>query len=441
MKFAINIILIIIFSFGCQPGTEHETTISHVQIDSYTESQEIGSGAYILVDKGEEVVCAEEEVARQLILSHIDGGHDATCGLDWDKHLHCWGGNPDFDFDSVPTDVEFESIDMQMTHGCGITTDKRIECFGQANHIVEYAPKDSGYIDLVQSYALSEFIRHDQGQGLYSCGLKEDGEVICWGFRDQPSIQVRLPDTFKQIAQVTAYDNLVERYALTTEICGVTVDGHVRCWRLSDEEEPALAENLDEFELNVTQGNIKQVMLSNQSWITDQVVLYEDGSVELGFDTFEAESFKPKTKFRTLIEGANAVLGLTESHEAAGLVAFLGGPVGGPKSIFYSSDGPLKAHKGKQFVNLFPTDWGVCGQLESGELDCWDYKLDALDEDKYMPPSEEIFKGKYYGVSSSVRTQLCGISQTNGSISCKDNYHTDSVSSPTFTGKYLYKCE
>ena len=79
-----------------------------------------------------------------------------------------------------------------------------------------------GVLKSHQNTGTENFVMLDSG-GSHTCGLREDGEVLCWGYMDDKFV---LPD-----------EPLASFSTSETHLCGLKDDGSAVCWGADDEDQ------------------------------------------------------------------------------------------------------------------------------------------------------------------------------------------------------------
>ena len=138
--------------------------------------------------------------------TQIATGSQSTCGLRSDGRAVCWGGNS-FGNSDAPAG-QYTEVSVSWYYRCGLRSDGVVDCGEDGlgnNSPVQEGPTAGRYIQ----------VSLPSNQGV--CGLREDGNVICWvlgwrGQTDAPS---------GRYSQVSAG---------LTHNCGVRTDGGVFCW-------------------------------------------------------------------------------------------------------------------------------------------------------------------------------------------------------------------
>ena len=144
----------------------------------------VGSGFTCGLRADGTVVCRGLSSPKDELLTAISSGQDHACGLRADGDAVCWGRN-DYNQASPPLDERFESISSGTIHTCGLSKDGVAICWGYAHwggfqsHLI--APDYERFISVSSGkpYLGGWYIYE-----AHTCGLRDDGFVVCWGDND-----------------------------------------------------------------------------------------------------------------------------------------------------------------------------------------------------------------------------------------------------------------
>jgi hypothetical protein len=158
---------------------------------------------------------ARQRKAPAADFEKVSLGRTRLCGLTDAGDILCWRD----DSTEVPEPPDETYVDLAISniHGCAITEQQRLECWGQWGAVKE-APTEG-----------EERFREVDAQDGNTCALREDGEAVCWGL-STPELP---PGRYRQIS--------VGRKV----VCGVTTDGVARCTTISDYAPSELADPPD----------------------------------------------------------------------------------------------------------------------------------------------------------------------------------------------------
>lgn len=188
-----------------------------------------GEARWVPDDMGIDYSCIyrviTEDCVRKGVYSHSDlppgnylslsAGRGHSCGLHVDGTVECWGDNYYGEIDiPEPTENEhppptrvpesgFVAVSVEGSYSCGLKDDGRIHCWGESatGHT---EPPDGAFA----SFTL--------GHG-HTCALLEDGAPLCWGLNDDG-----------QADPIAGKYTKISAGHLHT--CGVLVSGSIECW-------------------------------------------------------------------------------------------------------------------------------------------------------------------------------------------------------------------
>jgi alpha-tubulin suppressor-like RCC1 family protein len=177
-----------------------------------------------------------------------DGWSRHTCGLASDGSAYCWGsagfafvgaGDPDCGPDGgctvpegrvfpVAGGLSFEALSAGGGDTCGIATDGRTYCWGEATE--QFAPA------LVSQEPLG-LVTLDLGWRA-ACGLTGEGAVWCWGDNRFAQLGPRTPELDGRGSPPTLLESDLTFVQVTVgggHACGLARDGAAFCWGRNDE--------------------------------------------------------------------------------------------------------------------------------------------------------------------------------------------------------------
>ncbi|MBD90092.1 MAG: hypothetical protein CL940_07130 [Deltaproteobacteria bacterium] len=121
-----------------------------------------------------------------LLFQRIAAGKSHSCGIDLSGSVHCWGiqdgGNWDFgQVTLTPTQGSYIDVATGYNHSCAVQSDGAVVCWGigsEDNLTEAQEPYEKGQVKDTPAEAM--FLEVGAGHS-FSCGLKTDGGVQCWG--------------------------------------------------------------------------------------------------------------------------------------------------------------------------------------------------------------------------------------------------------------------
>ena len=165
----------------------------------------------------------------------LDAGPYSTCGLRPDGEVVCWGWGRGLDYPRsqrlpVAWDVPsgpFTAISVGRDYACGLRPDGEAACWGHGKlraerHDVSETPDERENRRRLEPPP-GPFTALSAGDE-FTCGLRPDGEVACWGMSDTDSgreLSEPPPGPFSAVR------------AGYKHACGLRPDGRVTCWRSS----------------------------------------------------------------------------------------------------------------------------------------------------------------------------------------------------------------
>jgi len=122
----------------------------------------------------------------------IAAAHVATCAVDWEGGVWCWGAGGPFTDEStsipptpevhpvpeqLPLSVRAQSVALGNTYGCVLDQDARVWCLGPGKP----SPPGEGATRVTGLPPMAQL----DGGPAHICGTSCDGEVYCWGTRNE----------------------------------------------------------------------------------------------------------------------------------------------------------------------------------------------------------------------------------------------------------------
>ncbi len=213
---------------------------------------EIGRGDACVLLVGGAVQClfdlSKETEALSGVFSSVSAGDDHACGLRPSGVVECWGS--DEHGKATPPEGEFTELAASADFACGLRLSGEVECWGggrEGRHSKAVAPREPlVFIDagwgghnhpwpfqkpslLSGGSLLPETPSPSSVDWGYSCGLREDGSLLCWGNDERDnlfhnSLAIRRP--LLSPPEGVFVDVGVGRF----QACALSVTGEVKCW-------------------------------------------------------------------------------------------------------------------------------------------------------------------------------------------------------------------
>lgn len=185
----------------------------------------VGSLFVCAIDAVGALDCVTRSTARRLAppadlpaFTAIDAGAFHGCGITIDGDMRCWGAN-DFGQLDVP---EFARPVRELAIGtntsCAIDATGSLACWGLDSNGQASPPEpDAGYVAV--------------DVGLYhACAIRDSGEAVCWG-QGEPVLPAPPPSGEFRPSVVPPEGVVFRELALgLLASCGLTAAGEIRCW-------------------------------------------------------------------------------------------------------------------------------------------------------------------------------------------------------------------
>ncbi len=136
-----------------------------------------------------------EAAAPPGVFTSVNVGGSHACGLRPSGAVECWGSN-DFG-EATPPEGVFTQVVASVDFSCGLRPTGEVECWGGGSagrHSKVVAPRerlvfvDAGWgghdIPWLFAGRDSDMYYYSETDWGYSCGLREDGSLLCWGVND-----------------------------------------------------------------------------------------------------------------------------------------------------------------------------------------------------------------------------------------------------------------
>ena len=152
----------------------------------------------------------------------------------------CWGNNQYFAFGSasgssdeylpytISGDLSFDSVEVGQYHGCGVTLEGKLYCWGTNIYGILGYTGDSSFTP-VQVGIDSDWAKVSVSH-YNSCAIKTDGSLYCWGSNSRGQLgdgSYINNSTPTQVQPGTSW-SMVDLH--WENICGITAIGELYCW-------------------------------------------------------------------------------------------------------------------------------------------------------------------------------------------------------------------
>ena len=299
-------------------------------------------------------------------------GH--TCGVKTDGTVACWGANSFGQ--ATPPGGTFQQVSAGYAHTCGVKTGGEVACWGS----LTTAP-----IGTFQQVSAGGSVKSIEAGGYtwwggkvvdYTCGVKTDGAVACWG-NDEDGKATPPGGTF---TQVSAGDN---------HTCGVRAGGAVACWG-----------NNEYGKATPPGGTFTQVSAGNQHTCGVQV----GGAVACWGNNEDGKATPPGGTFAQVSTGMYHTCGAT----TGGAVACWGH---GERDKRGGGEFGQAGPPGGTFTQVNAGGFHTCGVTTDGAVACWGNDGNG----QATPPG-----GTFTQVSVGYGNHTCGV-KTDDTVACWGN--------------------
>ena len=292
----------------------------------------------------------------------VAAGGAHSCALSSSGSVSCWGSD-EFGQLRAPADERFTSITAGNIHSCGLRSDGTAVCWGsdifapfednseetERRLVPVFPPKDERFTSI-------------SAGGAVTCGLREDGDAVCWEVTPDGRGKYSPFEMEKVIEIATGAADL--------GVCGLREDGSIICWRPVEITVPPAEERFDAISIGFSYG----------------CGLYSDGSV-LCWGIDSAGQFPPvgAGPFSAIASGTFHTCGLRTNgsvecwgYDWERYAEFTFGPNGPPESILgdktpeyfalYMSGSQwmlteprTEPPEGERFTSIAAGSWHTCG--------------------------------------------------------------------------------
>ena len=172
--------------------------------------------------------------------SQISSGISFTCGITSLKKLKCWGSNSygtlgvghksdTSEIVYVDKSTDFKNVQVAYLSACALTLNNKLKCWG--NNIfgtLGNASLEEALIPVFIDYETDYiFLASERGQ---FCGITTSGALKCWGFNYFGELGVGHTSMVYEPTTVdpgVGYKVVALNY---NRICGITIDDRLKCW-------------------------------------------------------------------------------------------------------------------------------------------------------------------------------------------------------------------
>ena len=359
------------------------------------------TGSYTAVSTGSRHTCAIRESgelecwgyngvgqvdAPEGSYSVVSAGANHTCAVRESGELECWGTNDGWRGylgQSDPPPGTFTAVSTGLQHSCGLRTSGEIACWGSNEKYAGWneETQEHEYADTNQATPpAGSFTAVGAGGWAHSCGLRESGQVACWG--DNTSGQTNAPEGSFTAISTGTYHN-----------CGLRENGAIECW--GDNEQG---------QTDAPEGSFTAVSAAwrHTCGLRDTGAIECWGDNEYGqIDTPTESGQQPYAgpRYTAVSAGVDHTCAIRESGELEcwGSNEGFDGYVG-------QSDPPPGTFIA---VSAAVGSYISCGLRDTGEIECWG-DVAAIEDN---PPT-----GSYTALSAGW-FNVCGLRE-NGAIDC-----------------------
>ncbi|MEW6775836.1 MAG: chromosome condensation regulator RCC1, partial [Bdellovibrionota bacterium] len=195
-------------------------------------------GANVLVPEREQSASAWTRVAA---------GSTHTCALQGDGTLWCWGyggdgqlGNPATGKSLVPVpkrtmDADFGPVVLGYAHACALKTGGSLWCWaGNKDGQLGDGSTIQRFLPVREATAAADWTGFSASGG-YTCAVKNDHSLWCWGKGDQGQLGSNLPTgASAPVRESTLAGDWVKTAAGGEHACAIKTDGSLWCWGRGD---------------------------------------------------------------------------------------------------------------------------------------------------------------------------------------------------------------
>ncbi|MCA9644332.1 MAG: hypothetical protein KC492_26740 [Myxococcales bacterium] len=211
-------------------------------------------------------------------LESLAGGFRHTCGVTQDGQLWCWGYNErgNTGTGTEPSSVrspvyvgDFVQVAAGGDHTCAITSAGQLYCWGFNDSLEVGVPGSSVITEQVRpgchaSQSGRECFDDYQSVGagfFHSCGIRNGGELWCWGGNTNAQLGVGVVSGANNIAEPQRVVG-EQKWSLVdggrSHTCALTVDGQLYCWGSNSSGQLGIAKS--------GSASVPQLVQSDRAW-------------------------------------------------------------------------------------------------------------------------------------------------------------------------------
>lgn len=173
--------------------------------------------------------------------AQISADSQYSCAVKKDGRLFCWGYGTEGqlgttrDIAKIPTQEvtaadDWEQVSTNAMHACAVKTDGTLFCWGNGEfgQLGNSSNADS-QVPIQEYTAAGDWAFVATGYR-YTCALKTDGRVFCWGWGEAGRLgNDSNSDSLTPVQEATLADDWVE-ISVDNAVCALKQDGRIFCW-------------------------------------------------------------------------------------------------------------------------------------------------------------------------------------------------------------------
>jgi alpha-tubulin suppressor-like RCC1 family protein len=183
-----------------------------------------------------------EDLRFQAVASGSSANH--TCGITQDGRLFCWGsggngrlgrgieGNSLIPAEEATRPGSWDSLGMGFAHGCAITVDGRLFCWGAGStgRIGNDDTADS-WVPVQEFHGATNWRQVSAGSG-HTCAVRTNNHLFCWGSGAGGRLANNsdFQDAHVPIEESTQARDWSQVAAGGSHTCAIKTDGRLFCW-------------------------------------------------------------------------------------------------------------------------------------------------------------------------------------------------------------------